>query len=171
METITDYEKQAQDFLDKTGTKFEVEFIEYGIHFDGDKDKRDIYRITLSRGGRSYSFNFGQSINCSGMYWLFGSYKRGVVHSKKEIMQSRIAGNTSTREWDKNKDFKPPTPYDVLTCLQKYDPDTFENFCSEFGYDTDSRSAEKTYNAVMAEYINLKILYSDEELEQMAEIQ
>lgn len=36
---------------------------------------------------------------------------------------------------------KMPTMYDVLTCLTKYDPDTFEDFCSEFGYDTDSRRA------------------------------
>jgi hypothetical protein len=30
--------------------------------------------------------------------------------------------------------------------------DTFENFCSEFGYSTDSREAERTYNACVKAY-------------------
>lgn len=64
-----------------------------------------------------------------------------------------------------------PNSYDVLACLTKYDPGTFENFCGDFGYDIDSRSAEKTYHAVVEEYTNLKILFSDEELELMQEIQ
>lgn len=33
--------------------------------------------------------------------------------------------------------------YDVLACLQKYDCGTFVEFAHEFGYDTDSREAEK----------------------------
>jgi hypothetical protein len=58
-----------------------------------------------------------------------------------------------------------PKLYDILTCLTKYNPGTFENFCSEFGYDEDSKSAEKTYNAVKEAYINMCRLFSDEELE------
>ena len=29
-----------------------------------------------------------------------------------------------------------PTEYDVLACLTKYDPGNYEDFCSEFGYET-----------------------------------
>src|SRR6185312_12921531 len=29
---------------------------------------------------------------------------------------------------------KKPTAYDVLACITKYDPGTFSNFCSDFGY-------------------------------------
>lgn len=54
-----------------------------------------------------------------------------------------------------------PTMYDILTCLTKYDPQDFENFCSEFGYDTDSRSAEKTYKAVVKEWHNVMKLFYD----------
>lgn len=64
-----------------------------------------------------------------------------------------------------------PTAYDVLTCLTKYDPGTFENFCSDFGYDSDSRKAYKTYKAVKREWSNVEILWTDEELEQLQEIQ
>lgn len=64
-----------------------------------------------------------------------------------------------------------PTMYDVLACLTKYDPGTFENFCGDYGYDTDSRKAEKTYKAVCREFAAMERLFSPEILEEMAEIQ
>lgn len=64
-----------------------------------------------------------------------------------------------------------PTAYDVLACLTKYDPGTFDNFCSEFGYDTDSRKAENVYKAVCKEYENVCRLFSDEQIELLQEIQ
>jgi hypothetical protein len=58
-----------------------------------------------------------------------------------------------------------PTLYDVLTCLQKYDVGTFEDFCGMFGYDNDSRTAEKTYKAVVKEFQAMERLFDSEELE------
>lgn len=46
----------------------------------------------------------------------------------------------------------PPDEYDIIACITKNDPGSFEDFCSEFGYDTDSRSAERTYKAVKREW-------------------
>jgi len=65
----------------------------------------------------------------------------------------------------------PPTFYNVMSGLQKYDPGDFENFCSEFGYDTDSRQAEKTWRAVRREYQHMAALFSPEELELLGTIQ
>ena len=56
---------------------------------------------------------------------------------------------------------KEPTMYDVLPCLEKSDVGTFEDFCDEFGYDTDSRRAERTYNAVRKEYAAVERLFGD----------
>lgn len=64
-----------------------------------------------------------------------------------------------------------PTMYDVLTCLQKYDVGTFENFCSDFGYDEDSRKAEKIYKAVSKEYNAMLRVFGADILEEMQEIQ
>jgi hypothetical protein len=64
-----------------------------------------------------------------------------------------------------------PNSYDVLTCLNKYDPGTFEDFCGEFGYEVDSRQAFKTYKAVKKEFKDLSSLYNEEELEKLSEIQ
>jgi len=162
MQTI-DYQKQAQDFLDQTSVSFHAEFVKHGKHFDDDKSDRDIYKITLTRGARSFVFNFGQSINASGKWLKYGHHKAGVSNTKNKP--------TPSYEWDKNKDQSVPTAYDVLTCLEKHEVGTFEDFCLNYGYDTDSRRAEKTYHAVLEEYKNVKMIWSDEEIEKLQEIQ
>lgn len=130
---MQDYQKQATDFLAKTGVKLTAKFIEDDFYFPGDKETRDIYRITLKRDKIRRSFT--------------------INHSSHSSVKT------------------PPTAYDVLTCLQKYDVGTFENFCGEFGYDEDSRTAERTYKAVLKEYQMVCDIWTSDEIEQLAEIQ
>jgi hypothetical protein len=125
------YQQQANDFATATGTKLKINSSKYGNYFAHDKENRHIFNCTLTRNGKRYTFNFGQSI---------------------------AAGNT------------PPTMYDVLTCLTKYDPTTFEFFCSVYGYDTDSIKALNTYKAVKREFNGVNRLFGDI-LEQLQEIQ
>ena len=63
-----------------------------------------------------------------------------------------------------------PTAYDILACLTKYDPYSFEDFCLEYGYNEDSIKAHKTYKAVQKEYNNVTRLFDDviEELQEIA---
>jgi hypothetical protein len=63
-----------------------------------------------------------------------------------------------------------PDAYSVLACLQKYDPGTFENFCGDFGYDLDSRKAEKTYKAVVREWEKNERFFTNSELTELQEI-
>lgn len=169
----TNYEQQANDFLSKTNTTIKIEFLKYGSHFTGEKEKRDIYHVTIKRGNRSFSFDFGNSISSTGEYIghknmctnEFGKYVFTKIEFKKQL---RIRANYFGIE--KNPNFKIPTNYDILSCLQKYDVGSFEDFCSEFGYDDDSMKAEKTYNAVCKEYNNVCKIWSDEEIELLQEI-
>ena len=129
---MSEYEKQALKFLKDTETTFKAEYQRHDLYFEDDKEERDIYKITLTRGNRSFDFNFGQSI-----------------------------ANTGTE----------PTSYDVLACLTKYDVGTLEDFCSEFGYDEDSRKAEKIYKAVLKEWAMVQTLWNEAEVEKLQEIQ
>jgi len=169
------YEKQGTDFLEKTGTKFKADFLKYGKHFDDDKEARDVYKITLSRKGRSYSFNFGQSINASGRFIILNhtdKYPIGTrIHDKLALEKSRSRYFGYGKYYENNKEFAEPTPYCVLSSLQKDEVGTLKNFCDDFGYSSDSKKAEKIYNAVACEHSNLKMLFDDKELEEMAEIQ
>lgn len=67
---------------------------------------------------------------------------------------------------------KRPTAYDILACLDIFsDGNSFEDFCSNYGYETDSRKALKTYKAVMEQTEDLKRVFSLEQLEELNEIQ
>jgi hypothetical protein len=128
---MTDYKAQANKFAQKNGVK--LSFIgdpEYKKHFADDKQYRYVFKCKLTRGRKSYTFDFGQSINVGA---------------------------------------EAPNMYDILACIQKYDCGDFENFCSEFGYDEDSRTAERIYFAVCKEFAAVERLFSDV-LEELQEI-
>lgn len=139
------YIKQAQDFLKKTGTKLDIEYIGHGQHFEDDKETRDIYRFTIKREGRKYTAKFGQSIVHSG--------------SSSGPKDKRYEGNRQA-----------PSAYDILACLTKYDPGTFEDFCADYGYDPDSRKSERTYFAVQKEWDGVRRIWNEKEREELAEI-
>lgn len=64
-----------------------------------------------------------------------------------------------------------PTAYDVLACIEKYPVYDFADFCANYGYDEDSRSAFKTYKAVKREWENVNKLFTEDQLELLREIQ
>ena len=63
-----------------------------------------------------------------------------------------------------------PTAYDMLTCITKSDPGDFEDFCDEYGYDMDSRAAEKTWKDVVKEWKKVDRFFYGSEILQMQEI-
>lgn len=73
--------------------------------------------------------------------------------------------------WDCNEEC---SAYDVLSCIQKYDVGTIDDFVSEFGYEfstwEDVKKTEKTYKAVVREYKGVKRVFGDclEELREIA---
>ncbi len=122
METTNSYTQAAEQFAKKHEIKLTTNWERFGLHFPSDKQSRDIFKCKLTRAGKSYTFNFGQSI---------------------------VEGNT------------PPDIYSVLACLTKYDPETFSDFCQNYGYDTDSRTAKRVYKAVVKEYNAVTRLFGD----------
>lgn len=239
---MNEYIKQAKDFLEATNTTFKSEFSKYDKHFDSDKEKRNIFNITLSNDNGSFTFPFGSSIadsskkvpeiNTKEEHDVYCGIKFSAGLKNAEYLSVKFKATSQelhkeiltpdkmklvTAEWEeqasklkkkvenKYTKFTPPkfkevvsnalrqtriklwsnmvyadvqqdtinhpNEYDILTCLTKYDPETFENFCSEYGYDYDSRSAEKTYKAVVEEYKNVTMLWNDDEIDQLSEIQ
>jgi len=162
-----DYEAQGQEFLDMTDTELKIDHITRGKYWEDDTEDRDIFMIHLIRGSRSYSFKYGGSIkDCKDGEFL---QSMGSHLTSKERYRKRAFTEIKT-----GKGFyylvKFPNAYDTLACLTKDDPGTFEDFCGNFGYETDSRKAENIYKAIVDEYKGLAMLFNDEELEFMAEI-
>ena len=180
METI-DYQKQAQDFLEKTGVTFKAEFLEFGKYFEDDKHARLIFKITLEKGSRKYSFNFGTSLKTTEdffiylidktTYWDYMDWKKHFKYPARVIKDEEVLKHLIPLISKHKEKINAPSAYDVLACLTKYDPDTFEEFCYSYGYDTDSRKAEKIYKAVCEEWVNVQKIWTDSEIEEMQEIQ
>ena len=59
-----------------------------------------------------------------------------------------------------------PTEFDVLSCLSWFDIGSFEDFCSEYGYE--SEDAQRVYNAVTNETENLERIFTDEQIKVLA---
>ena len=146
--------------------------------------KWSIVRTTPSN--RAYSGSFGNSVNnvwdsCLGI----GHPMTKTLHLAEQLksVTDTIKPDGTFKPKDKaverNNTFygdgirvniPHPTAYDLLACLQKSDPGSFENFCPEFGYDSDSRTAERTYKAVKEEFQGLERLFTDDEIQALQAI-
>ena len=119
-------------------------------------DFAEQYNLKLSIGQPTYKdhWNDGQ------IRWVFPCKlsRNGKSYSFK-FGQSIAAGKEK------------PTMYDILACMTKSDVGSYEDFCSEFGYDK-SRSAYSTYLAVCREYEGMCRLFDNSEtiFEELQEI-
>ena len=124
-----------------------------------DKQASDFKKLTGTRisclGGSNKTGFFGKDDKDTRMVVRFRMY-----NSRGEYSFEFGMSIADTREF-KDK----PTSYDALACLTKYDPGTFEDFCSDYGYNDDSREAERIYKVVVREWKAVRELYNDDELE------
>jgi hypothetical protein len=60
---MDEYKKQANDFCEKYGVKIVKEYHDHDYYFDGDKQKRAIWKIQIKRNRKTFSFKFGNSLN------------------------------------------------------------------------------------------------------------
>lgn len=155
---MTDYIKQAEDFLANHDAKIAVVYLKTDKHFPDDKEKRDIYHITITRGTKVYSFNFGSSVN--------------DTEKNQEKKMSYVTGRLE--KTGRRKQLVTPTAYDILACVQKYDVGDFDDFISEFGYTFNTEreyiKVKQIYFSVVDEYKNIYKLFSDcmDELQEIA---
>lgn len=171
---ISEYDQQAIDFLESTGTTLHIVYLYTGKYFPDDKQERDIYQFTLNNSRGSYSAKFGDSINNT----LFNQY----VKQKKSLdykqdydfcKSNKIKVSTSGYICRGQKP-KVPSVYEILACLNVLYVDSFEDFCSEFGYDDMPLNKHDQIMKIFLDYREqsnaLKRLFNSDDLEQLAEI-
>lgn len=59
---MTEYISTAKNFLKSCNAKMSITFKRYGKHFEDNKDFRNIYTVRIDRNGKSFSFQFGDSV-------------------------------------------------------------------------------------------------------------
>lgn len=172
---MTDYKQQALDFLKTCNATMEIEFLHVDINQNwNDNTKRNKYRFTITTPKGKMTGNFWDSVINTQITLMtpedysmkhYGQYYDGLMpHVKTRIR--RILKEAKVK--------CTPTPYDILACLQKYDPGTMHEFFDEFCYEVNSVddmfSFMNTYNAVVKEYRDLCRIFTEEQMEILREI-
>lgn len=138
---MTEYQEQAMRFLKESGTK-----------------------MTIRRNGSVDGFPFDDKDT--------HPHNRYEVNLERNGMSYSFQFYGSYMDWKNDTD---PNEYDVLACMTKYDVGTMADFVEEFGYRIVDRKSfnkvEKAWKACKDEYRNLALMFGDEWMDQLCEIQ
>lgn len=97
-----------------------------------------------------------------------------LTHNCYGVTITTPLGKMKGKFWDSYSNTQKgnrPRAYDFLACMDPFATiDSFEDFCREYGYDEDSRRAEKTYRSVKREVANLRRIFTEEQLEELSTI-
>ena len=171
----TEYDKQAADFLKDTQSELKITYLYTGTYFHDDTDERDIYGFTITTPRGSYSSKFGDSIHNTERRLLAAKgrchYAEDYAAAKKFGLKVSPSGHIINCKAINNTK---PSAYDILACLEKYTPDTFEAFCDEYGY---SHLSIKEHDKIMKIFLEckeqsqaLQRIFSPEQLEQLEQL-
>lgn len=161
---MTEYETQAEAFAENYNLTMTTVY--KGHYPRWSEVAVSQWFITLSRPGREpRRFDFSSSINDSWKYRKDGTSKihKGLPREFGNRYQLLEVGkdNIHFKDYWLIQAKVPPTLYDVLSCITRYDPGTFNNFCSELGYNNDSMKDFAIYQYACKEYENVYRLFSD----------
>lgn len=171
---MTNYNEQAKQFLESTKTTLGIEkATEQTPPIWATNEKHGIkYTVTLSNSRGSYTFPFWDSV-----------HNREVIDAIEKAAATRTPWDRQSPEYFRAKDILKkngatisdvekftPDAYDILACLDVLHEDTFEDFCSSFGYDVDSRQALKIFKAAEKQDRALRKLFTLEELDLLQDI-
>lgn len=193
---MNEYDNQAQDFLVKTGTTITKKFVGYKKYFHNDEEPRNVWSITMKNVEWKYTFEFGDSIFNSAKFNISDQLKHTAL--LKKLLEHTNKNNISMlnlKYWDEQEinniirttflnDYQEsnvkaqlkylqeiePSDYSILASLDTLASSSFEEFCSEFWYDTDSRSAHDIYIKCIEQDRMLRRMYNKKQLEMLSEI-
>jgi hypothetical protein len=104
----------------------------------------------------------------------FTNWDKQNLHNQYKIILKRGTNQMQYDYWASlysTQNGKKATIYDVISCLEWYPIYDFDNFCMDFGYDTDSIKAFNTYTECQKQQKELFELIPEEKIrEQIREI-
>jgi hypothetical protein len=167
---MTDTKTLVHEFLKKLGVMYSGTFIPHSQSRNRKKvkliEKQLNWKVNISRGPHKLKTDYSQGIA------YCPSYQQGPmsVHTAEALDWEVENG----RHYEKNKEIELPALEDVMYSLvQDYsvlDHPTFESWAIEYGYDPDSKGAEKIYNACKDNALMLRILFGDDNVKILQEL-
>jgi hypothetical protein len=153
-ETLNSYEKQAQDFLQKHRIKFRATLSDSKTPAWADGDKHGHhYRVTLSKERPTYRLYEEIAEQAKPVYRITFDFWGSIADA--EVGKTDVGA------------------YDVLACISgdANCPETFADFCGEFGYESDSIKALQTFRRVSSFAKRLQAFFTAQEIEELCQIQ
>lgn len=157
----TDYNKQAEDFLQKHGIKFRATLSDskpapWELDEKPFKTEPHHFRVTLSRSKNAPEL-----------------YQMPVNNFPQKTRPPRLVFDFWSSIADAEKGIKTVTAYDVLACISgdMNCPETFKDFCGDYGYEEDSIKALQTFRRCASFGKRLRAFFTPQEIEELSEIQ
>lgn len=140
---------ELQDFIkEKTELKMEVVKAPTNPNMESNGTEMDHWYVTLTNGGEPMSLFYSQGLG----HRKPNHFAAKMAHCDYPGRDTQFTGNRTVSEEDFNQTFKPipPTLGDIIDCLASdscgiANARDFEEWASEYGYDTDSRKAYDTF--------------------------
>lgn len=170
---MTEYQAQAKSFLANCKATMEINFVgrEIPSHWLGETKPHNKYQFTITTPKGKYTSYFWDSLwNTMVSEMTQNDYARKKYKMNWDVLNYQEKVKV-IKELNVLKANAIPTEYDILAAVEKYSYDSFSDFCSEFGYSTDSISARETFLACGEEYAGLRRIFTEEQMEKMREIQ
>jgi hypothetical protein len=125
--------------------------------------------VTLRYNGQTYSTEYNMGIGHAnsprkGNNYVFYS-STACAPENWRTDKSVDAANFRARWYSDKRSAPTPKIADVLYCLlsdSQSGSQSFEDFCSDFGYDTDSRKAHATWETCKNIFIGLHVLFMND---------
>ena len=180
MTETTTPKEQIEAAIKDLGLTFEFEFVPFNMSRNKDNKSPSLnWIVTLKRGNSSMSFDY--SAGCGHCPGSLKKQRDISNHEAKQMVNKECetgfaciylvtSGNIYFRT--PRRPILPDTA-DIISSIvldaSVLDSGSFEEWASEFGYDTDSRSAEVTYNASLQQALQLRRLVGDSGLRTLQE--
>lgn len=190
----TDYTAQAETFLTRNGIKFRATLSDsktpawdgpHGHHYRVTLSKnRPIYRLyeeiaEMPNQSYRFTFDFWGSEKASDDLKRHTELSDKISRHERELSGACGQNAANIRAFveglkERQATLQPhPSAYDVLACISSDAgcPDTFEDYCAEYGADSDSIRDLQTFRRCSRFAKRLREFFTETELEELSEIQ
>lgn len=151
--TANEYDTQAETFLSRNGLKFRAVL-------------SDSKSPAWAKEGEETGHHYRVTIAKKPDYTLRDQRGAGYKLPERRLVFDFWGSIADARE------NKHPSAYDVLACISSdaYTPETFEDFCAEYGYESDSIKALQMFRRCDRFAKRLRAFFTESELNELAEI-
>lgn len=154
--------------LDEDGYRLHAVFVPWSKSRNAKEKHRSLnWRVTLTYNGK-----VAASVDYSAGIAHCPSYKVGdnSVYRAEKLAQETEFGYAAMPHGKSIDPDLADVLYSLVSDASVLDANSFEDWASEFGYDPDSRNAEKTYRACLDISLNMRNTLGEAELARLREL-